>query len=152
MKGVGYKRHFRVKLPFLRYSTDGSGMIVELFSRRPFIKILFYRFTILVSHFLITIYFTGNFPEIFRNFFRNFSKISYTSPIYLTHTPIPLTPTPTPHIRTHSELQTPFSQYSIFGPKYRFFSNPFICCLGPFCAGAGRAQERYSKFHYYIIL
>ena len=89
MKGVGNKCWNTFKLPFLRYSTGGSGMIVELFSHRPFIKILFCRSTIWISRFRITEHFPGNFREISANFFGNFSENSY----------IPLLPpSPTPHI------------------------------------------------------
>ena len=89
MKGVGNKRRNASKLPFLRYSTGGSGMIVELFSHRPFIEILFCRLTIWISRFLITEHFPGNFREISAKFFENFPEISY----------IPLLPpSPTPHI------------------------------------------------------
>ena len=51
------------KLPFLKYLTGESGMIVELFSHRSFIKILFCRVTIWVSRFRITEHFIGNFQK-----------------------------------------------------------------------------------------
>ena len=62
------------KLHFLRYtknlySTDESGMIVELFSRRLFIKILICLSTISIFRFRITVHFIGNLP---RNFSKNF--------------------------------------------------------------------------------
>lgn len=80
MKGVGNKRQNTLKLPFLRYSTGQSGMTVELFSRRSFIKILFSLLTISISRFRIT----GTFPEIYRKFLENFLPPTYT----LTHPPI----------------------------------------------------------------
>ena len=91
MSAVGNKRTFESKLHFLSYSTGELGMIVELFSRRPFIKMLFCHVTIWISRFRITTHFTGNFPEISPKIFENFSENSYTH-----HLP----PSPTPHI-TH---------------------------------------------------
>ena len=68
VSAVGNKRTFGSKLHFLNYSTGELGMIVELFSRRPFIKILFCHVTIWISRFRITTHFTGNFPEISQKF------------------------------------------------------------------------------------
>ena len=96
MKGVGNKRENAFKLPFLRYSTGGSGMIIELFSHRPFIEILFCRLTMWISRFRITEHFPGNFREISAKIFENFSENSYTPtyppyppPMSLTHTQYP---------------------------------------------------------------
>ena len=86
MKGVVNKRWNSFKLPFLRYSTGESGMIVKLFSHRPFIKILFCRLTIWISRFPKIL------PEISYRFFRIFLKISRKIP-----TPPPITLTHTPH-------------------------------------------------------
>ena len=66
-------------------------MIVELFSRRPFTKILFSHLTILISRFRITICFTENFTEISQKISQKFTKIPNPPPI---HTPChSLTPT-----------------------------------------------------------
>ena len=125
MKGSEKKHIFWSKMKYLRYSTDELGMISVLFSRIPFIKILFYHLTILISRFRITMYFLGNFPEISPKFSEKFRENSR----YPTYTPYPppmlCTHTQYPKPWTHSELQIQFSRNSIFGQKVRFFSDPF---------------------------
>ena len=69
LKGVENKRVNAFKLIFLRYSTGESGMIVELFSHRPFMKILFCRITMWISRFRITEHFMK-----YRKFSRNLSE------------------------------------------------------------------------------
>ena len=110
MKGVGYKRHFEVKMEFLRYSTGELGVISGLFSRRPFIKIYFFHFTILISRFRITEYFPRNFPENFRKFSGKFLTPHLppvpTPPCYSTTTNT-LNPEPTQNLKCVF-LQIPF--------------------------------------------
>ena len=122
---VGKKGIIGWKIHFLRYSTGESGMIVELFSQRLFIKILFCRPTISISRFRITTYFTGNFPEISRKFFGNFPENSWppTYPPYLP--PISFTHTQPPKPWTHPELQIQFSQMHIFCWIMPFFPTGF---------------------------
>ena len=127
MKGVGNKRRNVSKLIFLRYSTGESGMIVGLFSHRPFIKILFCRLTIWISRFRITEHFTGNLLEIFRKFSENSSENSYviTYPPY--PPPMPLTYTQHPKLWTQSELHIHFSQKHNLNLFWCLFPTPFTC-------------------------
>ena len=92
MKVVGNKRRNAFKLSFLRCSTYESGMIVELFSDRPFIKILFSRFTISFSRFRITMI----LPEISRKFPENSRKILGNFPEF--SLPLIHQYSPTPHL------------------------------------------------------
>ena len=117
MKGVGKKRVIWLKLHFLRYLTGGFSMIVGLFSHRPFIKILFCRFTISISRFRITTHFTENFPKISQKFLGKF---------LLPHLP----PLPTPH-PTHphpppTSPNTPRTSNSIFSKIYFFLNWPSL--------------------------
>ena len=96
LKGVGNKAQNASKMSFLRYSTGESDMIVELFSRRPFIKILFSHLTISISRFRIienfseiSRKFSGNFPEISRKFLGNLPD---PHPPPTTHPPCPPPP------------------------------------------------------------
>ena len=107
---MGNKRTFGSKLYFLSYSTGELGMIVELFSRRPFIKILFCHVTIWISRFRITTHFPGNFPKISPKIFGNFSENSYTH-----HLP----PSPTPHITHPHPIPEPVNPLRTLNP---FFS------------------------------
>ena len=84
MKGLGKKGTFGQKMEFLRYSTCGLGLISGLFSRRPFIKILFSHVTTLISRFRIT----ESLPEISRKIFENFRENS--PPPILSHDPTPI--------------------------------------------------------------
>ena len=130
VKGVGNKRRNASKLPFLRYSTGESGMIVELFSHRPFIEILFSRFKIWVSRFRITDHFQeisakfpGNFPEISR-------KIPTPPPTPLTHPPCH-SPTPnTPNCEPTQNFTFTFLKYTIYLYFHVYFPHP--SCTG-FC-------------------
>ena len=109
-----------------RYSTGESGMIVELFSRRPFIKILFCRFKILIFRFLIITYFTENFTEISQKFLRNFSENSYPPPTPLTyppyHPPRPNThnPEPTQNFKSTFLEYTFFVELGVFFPPVSY--------------------------------
>ena len=144
MKGVGNKRRNEFKLPFLRYSTGESGMILELFSHRPFIKTLFCRLTIWISRFRITEYFIGNFLEISRKFSGNFSENSYT-PTYPPYPPpTPLTHTQHPKLWTHSELQIHFSQKHNLNAFARLFPTPFTC-IYIHMKGVGKKAWIWSK-------
>ena len=80
-EGRGKKRRLQRKLHFTKYSTGELSGISELFSYKPFIKILIFRFTISISRFLII----THFPENFRKFLGKFL-----------HPHLP--PLPTPHI------------------------------------------------------
>ena len=75
---------------FLRYSTNELSMISGLFFCNPFVKILIFQFTISISRFRITEYFS----EIFRKFLGKF---------LLSH----IFTLPTPHnTHPHSIIQT----------------------------------------------
>ena len=114
VKGVGNKCWNAWKITFLRYSTGELGMISELFSRRPFIKILFSHLTISISRFRIIIYFR-KFPRNFREiFFKNFPGNPTFTPISLTHPPYH---SPTPNI-SNCELTQNF--------KFTFLKNTFL--------------------------
>ena len=103
MKVLGKKRRIGWFLPFLRYSTSESGMIVGLFYRRPFIKILFYHCTISISRFLIITHFPRNFFRNLSKIFSEFSrKIPTSPPIPLTHTPYH-PPPPISHTPEHTQ-------------------------------------------------
>ena len=103
LKGVIKKHIFWWKLTFLRYSTSESGMIVEFFSCRPYIEILFSRPTIRFPVFGSpenSGKFLGNFSEISRKFPENFpTPTHHPSPIP-THTPShpPLIPSTPPEL------------------------------------------------------
>ena len=105
MSAVGNKRHFGSKLYFLSYSTGESGMIVELFSRRLFIKILFCRPTILIFRFRITEYFIKNF--------RKFQKIPTPPPTPLTHPPYHSPPPNTPNYEPTQNFKFTFLKNTI---------------------------------------
>ena len=95
MKGVGNKRRNASKFVFLRYSTGVSGIIVELFSRRPYIKISFCRFTISISRFRIpgiSRKYPGNFSEISRKFHLPSHPPPPTPLTHPIHPPTPLIP------------------------------------------------------------
>ena len=127
MKGLGKKRHFGSKMDFLRYSTGELGMISGLFSRRPFIKILFSHFTKLISRFRII----HIFREISAKFSRKFSKIfgenSWSPPNPPHPFPKLFTHTQPPKPWTHSELQIRImithKAYACTDPLCRFFHN-----------------------------
>ena len=150
MNLVGKKHIIEWKIYFLtcRCSTDESGVIVELFSRRLFIKILFCCTTILISRFRITKYFS----EILLKFFKILIKISRKFPAYLPTPPhpSPISPTPThpPHPWTHLELQTWFSRQFVFSQIYRVFPTPFIYII---YVGSDLRMYKIYHIHIYII-
>ena len=125
MKGVGNKCRNAWNITFLRYLTDGLGMISGLFYRRPFIKMLISHLAISISRFRITTYFpeiSAKFPE---NFFKNFPGKFYFH-IYIPYPPpISHTHTQYPKPWTHSELQIHFSQNIIFSVFTHLFPTPF---------------------------
>ena len=100
-------------------------MISELFSRRPFIKILFSHLTISISRFRIIIYFSEIFAKFSQKIFKIFPGKSYIH-TYTTYPP-PISLTHTQYIKlwTHSELQIHFSQKHIFSAFQRLFPTPF---------------------------
>ena len=126
LKGVGNKRRNAWNITFLRYLTDGLGMISGLFSRRPFIKIFISHLTISISRFRITTYFSEIFAKFPEFFFKILFWKSYFH-IYITYPP-PTSHTHTQHPKpwTHPELQIHFSRNVIFSAFSRLFPTPFI--------------------------
>ena len=119
---MGNKSTIRWRLSFLWYSTGESGMIVRLFSCKPFIKFLFCRYAISFSRFRITVHFPGNFPEISGNL----PEISW-SPTYPPYPPpILYTHTQYPKPWSHSELQIHFSQKHNISLIVEVFPTTFI--------------------------
>ena len=116
-------------------------MIVELFSDRPFIEKLFCRFKILISHFLITLPFPGNFPEISRKFLRNFSENSY----------IPHLPTLPTHHPIHTHQSEPTQNFKINFLQNAFFSNLLsfshtVLSFNPIVTDVDNRSFRYGGF------
>ena len=120
MKGVGNKRQNTLKIIFLKYLTYELGMISGLFSRRPFIKILFSHLTILISRFRIIIYFSEISAKFPVKFFENFPENYHIPTPHITH--------PHPIPQTVNSLRTldPFSQKHIFSVFWCLFPTPFI--------------------------
>ena len=110
LKVQGKKRALGRFLHFFRYLTGELSMISGLFFWRPFVKIFIFRFTNSISRFRITLHFTGNFPEISRNFLQKFSENSRSHIIPRIHPPILYTHTQPPTPWTHLELQLRFSR------------------------------------------
>ena len=125
MKVVGKTCTFLSKLHFIWYSTSESMMIMELFSNKSYMKILFSRFIISFFPFSDLQKFFKNFTEISQNFhgkfLKNFGKFinhSPTHPPYTSHIPITHTITHTTRTYTHIPSPTSTSIFSIF----RFYS------------------------------
>ena len=122
-------------MSFLRYPTGESGMVVELFSRRPYIKILFCRFTIYHFPFSEPRKFLGKFPEISWKFLGKLPEISRKIPLPPIYPPI-YPPYPSPHLiynihppspLTPPYIPNPFSRKCKSNVFRRFFPTTFIC-------------------------
>ena len=126
VKGVVKKRIFWQKLTFLRYSTSESGMIVEFFSCRSYIEILFSRPAIRFSRFRIPRTFReisrkipGNFSENSRKFPGNFPTPTHHPPTHPYPYPTSSTSDPVYPSRTLNR----FISKCQFSSKYAFFNH-----------------------------